>query len=62
LDPRVLRERCRQTNAVMRQVESKMRLSEFSTPEMVKQALRDAASLAPRMTAALAGESFTLPA
>lgn len=61
LDPRVLRERCRQTDAVIRQVESKMRLSEFSTPEMVKQALRDAAALAPRMTAALAGESFTLP-
>jgi hypothetical protein len=61
LDPRVLRDRCRQTEAVFRQVESKMRLSEFSTPEMVKQALCDAAALAPRMTAALAGESFTLP-
>jgi hypothetical protein len=61
LDPRVLRERGRQTHAVIRQVESKMRLSELSTPEMVKQVLHDEAALAPRMTAALAGEPFTLP-
>jgi hypothetical protein len=58
LDPRVLRERARPSDAVVRQVESRMRLSELTTPEMIRHALRDSAALAPRMTAALAGEPF----
>jgi 2-phospho-L-lactate guanylyltransferase (CobY/MobA/RfbA family) len=62
LDPRILREHARQSDAVIRQVESKARLSEYTSSEMVRQVLRDAAALAPRLTAALAGESFTPPA
>jgi hypothetical protein len=56
LDTRTLRERARPAGAVVRQVESKMRLSELTTAEMIRQALADSATLAPRMTAALAGE------
>jgi hypothetical protein len=56
LDPRILRERTRPPDAVVRQVESRMRLSELTTPDMIRHALRDSAALAPRMTAALAGE------
>lgn len=61
LDPRLLRERSRQADAVIRQVEPKRRLSELSTPELIRQALHDEAALAPRMTAALAGDPFILP-
>jgi hypothetical protein len=56
LDPRKLTERARPTAAVVRQVEARMRLAELTTPEMIRQALDDSAGLAPRMTAALAGE------
>jgi len=58
LDPRVLHERAKPSEAVVRQVESRTRLAELTSSDMIWQALENAAGLAPRMTAALAGESF----
>jgi hypothetical protein len=56
LDPQTLAERAAPSAAVVRQVESRMRLAELTTSEMIRQALVDSAELAPRMTAALAAE------
>jgi hypothetical protein len=58
LDPQILAERARPSAAVVRQVESRMRLAELTSSEMIRRALEDSAGLAPRMTAALASETF----
>ena len=60
LDPRVLLERARPVGTVVRHVESRMRLSDLTSPETIRAALEDSAGLAPRMTAALAGEAYEL--
>ncbi len=60
LDPRTLEDRAKPSAAVVRQVEPRMRLAELTTPDLIRQALEDSAGLAPRMTAALAGEPFEL--
>jgi hypothetical protein len=58
LDPLILQERAKPSEAVVRQVETRTRLSELSSSDMIWQALENSAGLAPRMTAALAGEPF----
>ncbi|MFL5761216.1 MAG: DUF2064 domain-containing protein [Thermomicrobiales bacterium] len=60
LDPRVLHELAKPSGTVVRHVESRMRLSDLTSPETIRAALEDSAGLAPRMTAALAGEPYEI--